>query len=73
MNQASADFLEEITSEIQMRCMRDYKRAILNASRRLLCRVCGGLFQEDEMVSISLQTGDLLYFLQKTKTTLDCC
>jgi hypothetical protein len=44
MNQASADFLEDITSEIQMRCMRDYKRAILDASRRLLYGVYRGLF-----------------------------
>lgn len=49
---ASADFPEVITSEIQMRCMRDYQRAISDASRRLPCGLCGGLFQEDEMKSI---------------------
>jgi hypothetical protein len=47
MKQASVDFPEEITSSIQMRCIRDYQRAISDASRRLLCGVCRGLFQED--------------------------
>ncbi|KAH9203140.1 hypothetical protein DL95DRAFT_419284, partial [Leptodontidium sp. 2 PMI_412] len=73
MKQASADFPEEITSDIQMRCMKDYQRAISDASRRLPCGICGGLFQEDEMVSIDLQAGDLRYFLQRTKTAPDCC
>ena len=73
MKQASADFPEEITSDIQMRRMKDYQRAISDASRRLPCGICGGLFQEDEMVSIDLQAGDLRYFLQRTKTAPDCC
>ena len=71
--QASADFPEEITSDIQMRCMRDYQKAMSDASRRLPCGLCGGLFQEDEMMSISLQADDLQYFLQRTKTAPDRC
>ena len=54
MKQASTKFPEEITSDIQMRCIRDYQRAISDTSRRLLCGICGGLFQEDEIVSVSL-------------------
>ncbi|KAL5350975.1 hypothetical protein ACLOAV_004548 [Pseudogymnoascus australis] len=73
MKQASADFPEGITSDTQMTCMRDYQRAISDASRRLPCGICGGLFQEDDMVSIDLQAGDLRYFLQRTKTAPDCC
>ena len=73
MKQASADFPEEITSYNQMKCMRDYQRAISDASRRLPCGICGGLFQEDEMVSIGLQAGDLQYFLQRTNTAPDRC
>ena len=72
MKQASADFPEKIDSNIQMRCMRDYQRAISDASRRLPCGICGGLFQEDEMVSISLQADDLQHFLQRTGTAPDC-
>jgi hypothetical protein len=44
MKQASADFPEKIDSNIQIRCMRDYQRAISDASRRLLCGICRGLF-----------------------------
>lgn len=73
MKQASIEFPEEITSNIQMRCIRDYQRAISDASRRLVCGICGGLFQEDEIVSVNLQAGDLQYFLQRTKTAPDCC
>ena len=73
MKQASADFPEKIDSNIEMRCMRDYQRAISDASRRLPCGICGGLFQEDEMVSVRLQADDLQYFLQRTGTAPDCC
>jgi hypothetical protein len=59
MKCASASFPEEITSDIQMRYIKDYQRAISDASRRLPCGICGGLFQEDEMASISLQVDDL--------------
>jgi hypothetical protein len=44
MKQASTDFPENIGSKIQMGCMRDYQRAISDASRRLPCGICGGLF-----------------------------
>lgn len=54
MKQASSTFPEEITSYNQMRCMRDYQRAISDASRRLPCGLCGGLFQEDEMMGVGL-------------------
>ncbi|KAH8800697.1 hypothetical protein F5884DRAFT_534125 [Xylogone sp. PMI_703] len=73
MKQASTDFPEEITSDIQMGCMRDYQRAISDASRRLPCGICGGLFQEDDVVSIGLRDDDLQYFLQRTETAPDCC
>ncbi|RDL37295.1 uncharacterized protein BP5553_04728 [Venustampulla echinocandica] len=49
MKQASTTFPEKITSDIQMRCMRDYQKAISNASRRLPCGLCRGQFQEDEI------------------------
>jgi hypothetical protein len=56
-----------------MRCMRDYQGAISDASRRLPCGVCGGLFQEDEIISIGLRDDNLQYFLQRTRTATDCC
>jgi hypothetical protein len=73
MKQASTDFPERITSDIQMGCMKKYQRAISDASRRLPCGLCGGLFQEDEMMSISLPDDNLQYFLQRTRTAPDCC
>jgi len=73
MKQASAGFLEDITSEIQMRSMKDYQRAISDASRRLLCGICGGLFQENEIMNINLQASNLQYFLQRMKTAFDYC
>ena len=71
--QASTNFPEDITSCNQMRCMRDYQSAISDASRRLPCGICGGLFQEGEMISIGLRDDDLQYFLQRTRTAPDCC
>ena len=71
--QASSDFPELITSAIQMSCIKDYQRAISDASRRVPCGLCGGLYQEDEVVSVGLQDDSLQYFLQKTKTAPDCC
>lgn len=73
MKQASTSFPEEITSYNQMKCMREYQRAISDASKRLPCGLCGGLFQADEMISIGLRDGNLQYFLQRTRTTPDCC
>ncbi|KFZ18957.1 hypothetical protein V502_03896, partial [Pseudogymnoascus sp. VKM F-4520 (FW-2644)] len=73
MKQASSTFPEEITSYNQMGCMRDYQRAISDASRRLPCGLCGGLFQEDEMMSVGLRDDNLQYFLQRTRTAPDCC
>jgi len=73
IKQASTDFPERITSNIQMGCMKKYQRAISDASRRLPCGLCGVLFQEDEMKSISLQDDNLQYFLQRTRTAPDCC
>jgi hypothetical protein len=56
-----------------MRCIWDYQRAISDASRRLPCGICGGLFQEGEIISISLRDDNLQYFLHRTRTALDCC
>ncbi len=73
MKEASTNFPEDITSYIQMGCIRKYQRAILDASRCLPCGLCGGLFQEGEVVGIGLRDNDLQYFLQRTKTAPDCC
>jgi hypothetical protein len=54
MKQASSDFPELITSAIQMSCMKDYQRAISNASKRLPCGLCGGLYQEDDLICVGL-------------------
>jgi hypothetical protein len=73
MKQASTDFPEKITSSIRMESMRAYERAISDASRRLPCGICRGLFQEDEMMSVGLRDDDLQLFLQRTKTAPDYC
>jgi hypothetical protein len=73
MKQVSAVFPEEITSYNQMGCMTEYQRAISDASRRLPCGLCGGLFQEDEMISIGRRDDNLQYFIQRTRTAPDCC
>ena len=73
MKQASTNFPETITPSIQMECIKGYQRAISDASRRLPCRLCGGLFQEGEMLSVGLQDDNLQYFLQRTKTDPDNC
>jgi hypothetical protein len=73
MRQASTNFPEEITPSIQMSCMKDYQRAISEASRRLPCGLCGGLFQEREVVNLSCQETNLLHFCEKTKSEPDCC
>jgi hypothetical protein len=73
MKQASADFPEIITPSIQMECIKAYQRAISDASRRLPYGLCGGLFQEDEMASVSFQDDNLQYFLKRTNTVPDCC
>jgi hypothetical protein len=52
-------FPEDITPSIQKSCMRDYQQAIAHASIRLPCGICGGLFQEDRTLSISLQDENL--------------
>jgi hypothetical protein len=59
MKQASADFPEMITPSIQMECIEAYQKAISDASRRLPCGICGGLFQEDNIISLGLQDSDL--------------
>jgi hypothetical protein len=73
MKQASADFPEMVTPAIQMECMRAYQRAISDASRRLPCGICRGLFQEDDVTRVGLQDDDLQYFLRRTKTAPDSC
>jgi Domain of unknown function (DUF6570) len=73
MKQASTGFPEMINPSVQMECMRAYQRAISDASKRLPCGLCGGLFQEDEMISVGLQDDSLQYFLQKTMTAPDSC
>jgi hypothetical protein len=73
MRQASTTFPEEITPSIQMSCMKGYEKAISDAARRVPCGLCGGLFQEDEMISVGLQDDSLQYFLRATNTAPDCC
>jgi hypothetical protein len=73
MKQASTTFPEVITPLTQMSCMKAYQKAISDALRCLPCGLCGGLFQEEEVLTISLQDADLLYFLGKAKTEPDCC
>jgi hypothetical protein len=73
MGNVSLDFPEVITPEIQMACMRSYQEAITHASIRLPCGICGGLFQEDSALSISLQDENLRHYLQTTQTNPDSC
>jgi hypothetical protein len=73
MKQASADFPELVTPSIQMECMKAYRKAISDASRRLPCGLCGGSFQEDEMISVRLHDENLQYFLRRTETAPDNC
>ena len=70
---ASINFPEIITPTIQMECMRAYQRAISDASRRLPCGICGGLFQEDDITRVGLQDEDLQYFIRRTETAPDSC
>lgn len=56
-----------------MDCMEAYQRAISDASRRLPCGICGGLFQEDDTTRVGLQDDDLQYFLRRTETIPDSC
>jgi hypothetical protein len=73
MKQASTNFPEMITPSIQMECMEAYQKAISDASSRLPCGICGGLFQEDDITNVGLQNDDLQYFLKRTKTAPDSC
>lgn len=73
LKEASINFPEMVSASIQMECMKAYQKAISDASRRLPCRICRGLFQEDDTVSVSLQDDDLQYFLRGTKTAPDSC
>jgi hypothetical protein len=73
MRQASANFPEEITPSIQMLSMKAYEKAISDAARLLPYGLCGGLFQEDEMIGVGLRDDNLQYFLQRTRTAPDCC
>jgi hypothetical protein len=73
MKQASSTFPEMITLSIQMSCMKDYQRAMIEASRQLPCGLCGGLFQGQEVVSVSLQDTNMLHFCERTGTKPDSC
>jgi hypothetical protein len=73
MGNVSSEFPEVITPDIQMSCMRAYQEAIAHASIRLPCGICGGLFQEDSTISISLQDGNLQHYLRVTRTSPDSC
>jgi len=73
MKQASTQFPELITASIQMGCIKTYQSAISDASRRLACGLCGGLFQENEVVDVGLKDDNLQYFLHRTKTGPDRC
>jgi len=56
-----------------MSCIKAYQKAILNALRRLPCGLYRGLFQEEEVLNISLQDANLLYFFKKTGTEPNYC
>jgi hypothetical protein len=73
MGKVSSAFPEVITPNIQMSCMRAYQRAIAHASIRLPCGICGGLFQEDHVLSNSLQNENLQHYLQVTQTSPVSC
>ena len=73
MGNVSLAFPEDITPKIQMSCMRAYQEAITRASLQLPCGICGGLFQEDSIVSVSLHDENLLHYLQVTQTSPDSC
>jgi hypothetical protein len=73
MGNVSLAFPEVIPPTIQMACMRSYQRAINHASIRLPCGICGGLFQEDRTLFISVRDKDLQHFLQVTQTSPDSC
>ena len=73
MEQASIAFPERIMPAIQMSCLRAYQNTLSHASRRLPCGICGGLYQEDQLFSTSLQSSDLLFYLRSSQTTPDCC
>jgi hypothetical protein len=53
--------------------MRAYQGAITHASIRLPCGICGGLFQEDQALFVSLQDPSLRHYLQVTQTSPDPC
>jgi hypothetical protein len=73
MGNVSSAFPEVITPDIQMACIRAYQGAIAHASLRLPCGICGGLFQEDDTFSVSLQDEKLQHYLQVTQTSPDSC
>ena len=73
MGKVSLAFPEVITPTIQMACMRSYQEAITHASIRLPCGICGGLFQGDYALYISLEDENLRYYLQVTQTSPDSC
>jgi hypothetical protein len=73
MKQASTNFPETITPSIQIECIEAYQKAISDASRRLPCGIYRGLFQEDDIISLSLQDDDIQYFFKRTKTAPDSC
>lgn len=73
MKQASAEFPELITASIQMECIKAYQSAISDASRRLACGICGGLFQENEVVNVALEDDNLQHFLHRTQSDPDRC
>jgi hypothetical protein len=73
MKQASTDFPETITPSIQMECMKAYQKAISDASKRLPCGLCGGLFQENDVFKVNSRDENLQYFLRRTETAPDCC
>jgi hypothetical protein len=73
MKRATTTFPEVITPSVQMSCMKAYQKATADASKRLPCGLCGGLFYEGETINVSLEDTNLLYFLEKTKIEPDCC
>jgi hypothetical protein len=73
MSGVSSTFPKTITPDVQMPCLQAYQKAILAASKRLPCGICGGLYQEVQVLAVSLQDMCLQNFLQKTATCADSC
>lgn len=73
MANVSLKFPEVITPDIQMSCIRAYQGAMARASIQLPCGICGGLFQEDCILIISLRDNNLQHYLRATQSSPNSC